>query len=444
MPQGRKAAFRFFCWVNPVLSGVNGLFRLSLKGRGEENALYDSPTLMWTPVMGLIGRRTSRNKMDADRNDPAYAANVMMLAQQTDWADGEEVTAPSTQLVCDWLAKAKLRCLHKLLEQLFLRFVDMKLFANATFCGCFVVVLDATKVEERRGAGLLGWRRNRMALEAKVITPWGWAITVAVEPMRPWRSDREKQDCELGALKRMERRLKRIFGRRGVILMGDALYACQSVLDVCRRNGWRYVFVFKEGRSPSIFREAQSVLDLPDGQWGKMVHGVRKKKECVVGGVRWAKDIPFGAYKTNVIEIHQMVASDDSGAYYGQFMTDLEVNDARRALEIGTWGRRRWLIESSFKTEKREGEDGFGLEHTFCKNENASRAMHLLMQFAHNVWQVFNSGFLKSLSVGCRKVSQGMWGRKICEALHYYDYSKAELETVYLNHGYEGTSRSTS
>lgn len=444
MPQGRKAAFKFFCWVNPVLSGVNGLSRLSLKGRGEENALYDSPTLMWTPVMGLIGRRTSRNKMDADRNDPAYAANVMMLAQQTDWADGEEVTAPSTQLVCDWLAKAKLRCLHKLLEQLFLRFVDMKLFANATFCGCFVVVLDATKVEERRGAGLLGWRRNRMALEAKVITPWSWAITVAVEPMRPWRSDREKQDCELGALKRMERRLKRIFGRRGVILMGDALYACQSVLDVCRRNGWRYVFVFKEGRSPSIFREAQSVLDLSDGQWGKMVHGVRKKKECVVGGVRWAKDIPFGAYKTNVIEIHQMVASDDSGAYYGQFMTDLEVNDARRALEIGTWGRHRWLIESSFKTEKREGEDGFGLEHTFCKNENASRAMHLLMQFAHNVWQVFNSGFLKSLSVGCRKVSQGMWGRKICEALHYYDYSKAELETVYLNHGYEGTSRSTS
>ena len=39
---------------------------------------------------------------------------------------------------------------------------------------------------------------------------------------------------------------------------------------------------------------------------------------------------------------------------------------------------------------------------------------------------------------------QGMWGRKICEALHYYDCSKAELETVYLNHEYEGASRSTS
>ena len=91
-----------------------------------------------------------------------------------------------------------------------------------------------------------------------------------------------------------------------------------------------------------------------------------------------------------------------------------------------------------------DGEDGFGLEHAFCKNENASRARHLLMQFAHNVWQVFNSGFLENLSVGCRKVAQGMWGRKICETLHYYDYSMAELETVYLNHEYEDTSRSTS
>ena len=163
--------------------------------------------------------------------------------------------------------------------------------------------------------------------------------------------------------------------------MGDALYACQSVLDICDKNGWHYIFVFKEGRSPAIFEEAQSLLDLAEDQWGKMVRGVRAKKQCVVGGVRWAKGVPFGEYRTNVVEIHQMVASDDSGAYYGQFMTDLEVNDARRAFEIGTWGRHRWLIESSFKTEKREGEDGFGLEHTFCKNENASRAMHLLMQF---------------------------------------------------------------
>ena len=70
--------------------------------------------------------------------------------------------------------------------------------------------------------------------------------------------------------------------------------------------------------------------------------------------------------------------------------------------------------------------------------------MHLLMQFAHNVWQVFNSGFLRTLSTGCRKVSQGMWGTKIREALHSYDYSATELETVYMNHDYEDAYLLTS
>ena len=42
----------------------------------------------------------------------------------------------------------------------------------------------------------------------------------------------------------------------------------------------------------------------------------------------------------------------------------------KRALEVVSWGRRRWNIENGFKTEKH---DGFGLEHTFCNDERAGR-----------------------------------------------------------------------
>ena len=70
-------------------------------------------------------------------------------------------------------------------------------------------------------------------------------------------------------------------------------------------------------------------------------------------------------------------------------------------------------------------------------DENASRAMHLLMQFAHNLWQVFNSGMLRRLARGCRKVTQSMWARKLCEALHNIDFSDYEPETVYLSREYE-------
>ena len=41
-------------------------------------------------MLGLLCRRTTRNKMDGDRNDPAYGPNVMLLSQQADWIDGED------------------------------------------------------------------------------------------------------------------------------------------------------------------------------------------------------------------------------------------------------------------------------------------------------------------------------------------------------------------
>ena len=423
--------------MHPILSGINGLYALAPKTRDETLALYDDATLLWTVTLGVLCRRTSRNKMDGDRNDAAYALNLMRLSGQTDWVAGEEMTVPCTQPVFNWPKKAKMRYLDILLAEAFKSFVEAKLLENALFCGCFVVVLDATEVDGRRGSGLSGHRRNRMALEAKVITPWKWAPTVAVVPIKPWRNDAEKQDCGLNALDLMAKKPKRGGGRRGVIVVGDAPYACEKGMETCRRNGWHYVSVFKEGRSPAVFKEAQPLMNLDSGKWGPMCGNCRDRGKAVVGGVRWANAVEFGKYRVNVVECSQLVASDDAGAYYGQFMTDLDINAARRAVEIARWGRLRRVMENSFKTQKRDGEDGFGLEHTFCKDEHASRAMHMPMQLAHNLWQVFESGIARNLSKGVSRPTRSMWARKPCEALHHYDFSGMEIVTVCLNHGYE-------
>ena len=126
--------------------------------------------------------------------------------------------------------------------------------------------------------------------------------------------------------------------------------------------------------------------------------------------------------------------TEDAGAYSGAFATSFEVTDAKRALEVAAWGRRRWNVEGGFRVEKH---GGFGLEHTFCKDEQASRAAHMLMQLAHNLWQVFESGIVRNLSKGVSRPTQSLWARKLCDALHYYDFSGTEIVTVYLNHEYE-------
>lgn len=435
-PQGRKAGERFIQFLLKARDPINKVFSCALKNRSKVNVLYNDAALLWTPVLGFLLRRTSRNKMDADRNDVSYASNLLRLANQVRWISGEQPTVPCSQTVCNSLKVVRLKELRRLNGNLFKYLVRSKILTPALLCGHYVVAIDATKMEERRGSGLKGHRRNRMVLHVRLLTPWGWALVIEQEPIHPWESLAEKQDCELVAFERLMPRLKKLFGRLGIILVGDALYGCAPMIEKCRRNNWHYLFGFKEGRAPVVYREAQQDLQRFPTRKEKLRDVVRGEGIGEVGSIQWLCHAQFNNYTTNIIEINQSLESVHSGTYHGEFITDLEINTVERAVEIAKWGRRRWLIENSFKTEKRPNEEGFGLEHTFCKNSHASLAMHMLMVFAHNLWQIFESGVLEKLSKGCRKISQCIWARKLSEALHYYDYSGIASKTFYLNHSY--------
>ena len=49
-------------------------------------------------MLGLLTRRTSRNKMDCDRNDEEYAKNVFKMSGQAWWLD-EDGHGPMTRKV---------------------------------------------------------------------------------------------------------------------------------------------------------------------------------------------------------------------------------------------------------------------------------------------------------------------------------------------------------
>ena len=143
-------------------------------------------------------------------------------------------------------------------------------------------------------------------------------------------------------------------------------------------------------------------------------HDARGKRvEC--GTVSWATgvEITRGADDWHVFNVVRVEEDDGNGSpYSGQFATSLEVRDLKEADAVGKWGRRRWGIESSFHIEKN---DGYGLEHNFCNNARVSRNIYLLMQIAHNLWQLFNSGCLQPLESkhGYRNMTQVKWAELI-------------------------------
>ena len=68
--------------------------------------------------------------------------------------------------------------------------------------------LEAFLLLYRRGSS--SWEKCRFALEARIVTPWGWNIPVLFEPVEPHEGEKEKQDCEMAAFKRLAKGTRKV------------------------------------------------------------------------------------------------------------------------------------------------------------------------------------------------------------------------------------------
>ena len=421
MPDGDAALEGLTSLLSRFGAVLNPVFDRAAGARDMAKCLYEGRTFLWTLIVGFITRHGSRNAMDANRNDPHYAGAVLRLAGQDDWPEGSEASAPCSQQCCNFLSRKCTEALEKALADLVLHMIRLKLLDNARFRGCFAIAVDGTKQERIRLCRWGGNRANRYVLEAKLVTPWGAAFSVASVPIKPWHegNEAEKQDCEYRGFLRLVPILRKIFPRVPLCILGDSLYACAPLMEVCEENGWHYVFTFKEGRTPAAYADARKLMEADRANSAKLVRHGRNGKPVECGTLAWATGVEItqsakGGHSFNVVKVHE---DDGNGAPYdGQFATDLDVRDGKEADGVCKWGRRRWDIESSFNVEKH---GGYGLEHNFCDKARVSRNIYLLMQIAHNLWQLFDLGVLRPLQKTRRNrnMTQRKWAQILLQKL---------------------------
>ena len=354
--------------------------------------------------------------MDMARNSKPYSQTVFECSGQRYDPDDPRLHTACSQTWHNRLRSVDSKKLEGALLGLVRYLIRGKWFDEARICGCLAVAVDGTLQEKKRSATLSEKEKCRFALEARIVTPWGWNIPVLFEPVEPYEGEKEKQDCEMAAFKRLEKRLKAAFPHQGLCILGDALYACRPVVDVCRRNGWEYILVFKEGSSPNVYRRVHGAMAERDQTFAMMRKAEDGTDRCVGRG-EWI-DATEAQYDSGnplcgwVVTCRQWHPFDE--CYDGEFLTSFPVSDGERARLIAEWGRRRWNIENGFHAEKH---GGFGLEHTFCNDSTASRNLHVVMEIAYALWQVFDMGMLKRLAKGKRKVTQEGWAKLLFAAI---------------------------
>jgi hypothetical protein len=234
-----------------------------------------------------------------------------------------------------------------------------------------------------------------IALEAKIVTPNGFAIPVLTEFVEN-TVGQTKQDCELKAFYRLAKRLKEAFPRLPILLTMDGLFACGPVFQICEDYNWKYMVVLKDGSLPSVNEEFACLSGLqPENRLTRP--GVNRK--VANQKFRWVNGIVYTdtEKREHVLDVIECVDTrpNEEGTVEERtfrWVTNFRVT-WRNVVELANdGGRIRWRIENEGFNVQKNG--GYGLTHVYSTNANSAKIFHYLMQMAHLWKQLLVKGSL--------------------------------------------------
>jgi len=350
-------------------------------------------------LLTFLLRGGSRNAFDGDRNTGQLPANVVQLCEDI-WDEerlGTRRTVTCSGNAVRHASRVAVSAVAQIPVNMVRRLTQMRMLdSGRLFDRWWLIAVDGT-LQDRGHDTKEGEARHRYVLAASLVGPYGMTFPLMSEFMDMHDPVRDKEDCELNAFGRLAAHLRAAFPHRPICLLLDGLYPVKPVFDTCDAYGWKFVATLREGRQPLAYDEAvQTMMMSPS-------HLFRGRREGEDGPVeqtlRWTHDVPFGAHVFNVLFSGEI---SPTSATLWVWVTNLRLSHERVYAVANHGGRARNSIENVFNVEKN---GGFGLEHTFCANAQASQNYHLMMQVAFILWQLLAKGVLHRLTRACRKVS---------------------------------------
>ena len=300
--------------------------------------------------------------------------------------------------------------------QMIRQLLQRRLFDSARlFDHWYVLLVDGSVQEKCRqgfaqdGKTTAGGARYRYVLQVMILGPQGHVFPLMHESMDLHDPVADKEDCELKAFLRLSQRLRKAFPRLPFCWVGDALYACQAVVERCQQYGWKYVLTLKEGRQPTLWNELLALL--PPCRGNTLCTSLGTKGEQGRIDYRWVEDLMLGAGKTNAILAGEITT--EAATLYA-FMTNFANLTPARVVSLTRTGRERHRIEDTFNAEKNHG---IGLEHVFCAETTAAKNYYTMMQVAAILWVLTCHGCLKRLYEWARRATEQGLARAIWEGL---------------------------
>ena len=223
-------------------------------------------------------------------------------------------------------------------------------------------------------------------LEAKLVLAENIVISLDTEFIENEREDVEKNDCEINAAKRLLERLRKDYPKLPVCIQGDALYAAEPVMEICNRNGWKYILTQKDTRQKAL---AEGYEWIQEGGGAKTVKKIGKEK----GNGEYINHVEEVAGKKETANMYRYwyeTIGKDGGKEIHEFqwITNIGLTD-RNLEEMTKAGRGRWKIENEGFNNQKNGI--YDIEHLNSRDSNAMKNHYLMTQMADIVMQLYLS-----------------------------------------------------
>lgn len=220
-------------------------------------------------------------------------------------------------------------------------------------------------------------------------------------------TEKDKQDCEIKAFKRMVERIKKNYPKYKFIVTGDALYACSTIIDICKQYNWDYIFNLKPDRLKTVN--------------GFFEENIKIHNEVDIKNYYLSTDIDLKNHSVNAIKY---IETKNNKTTTFRYITNIKTDNSN-IKNIVFLGRKRWNIENGgFYTQKHRT---FDITHISSRNDNASKAHYFFIQFAHTIRQLLERGspLIKLLKYKLKEVS-----KKLADSL---TSNNSDLNNLNLN-----------
>jgi len=354
---------------------------------------YPSRHLFWEDILMLAGGNQSRSQMVAETLRPGFLDTLLELTG----TDEEAAAHPGT---VDWLLSKLLPVeLVDFQASLMRRLFRMRCLERFRFGVEWLVAVDGTWLRtypekhcehclhQKQPDGSTLW--FHAVLEAKLILANGMCFSLASVPIENQGCEYDKQDCEIKAFPRLAAKLKALYPRLPICILGDSLYGCAPVIDICERMRWSYIVIFKQGRTPALWKRAEVAA-------ARGPEEVLRRKDGTEQRFRWATMLNHEGHTVNAIICNETKPDGETGLW--AWLTDHRPDRTNVAIIANKGGRQREKIEQQFNVQK-NGE--FKLKHDYGSNANAWYNTYLLAQVAHMLLQLIEySDIVRRLSDG--------------------------------------------